>query len=237
MFVCHPAAKIPCQLGGSSMGLNFCLCMPTGWLNLSSLSLNKGKSWWFEQMFCKLGAGSRCSRGVVWSLNQALSFAPGASCLCPLILCPARSFSKGQRSQIANWGTFRAGKAGSSCLIVSSSVLLSAETAAELWGWQWEEVSQCWRQQQRGARAGDVWDWNCRVPGQGMIGKGFGWEEWESQPARLVVVAGMAHSPEKFLNLCKTSLIQRNGSDLAASFSEHTQLKWCSPLAWTLKLV
>lgn len=44
MFICHPAAKIPCQLGGSSTGLNFSFCMPTGGLNLPSLSLNNRKS-------------------------------------------------------------------------------------------------------------------------------------------------------------------------------------------------
>lgn len=38
---------------------------------------------------------------------------------------------------------FRAGKAGSSCLAVNSSVLLSGEAAAQLWGWQRLEVSRC----------------------------------------------------------------------------------------------
>lgn len=197
MFICHPAAKIPCQLGGSSMGFNSSLCMPTGWLNLSSLSLNKGKSWWwFEQMFCKLRAGSWCSKGVVWSLNQALSFAPGASCLRSPILCLGRSFSRGQRSQIAKRRDIQGRKSWQlvpGCEQLCFAVRGNSSTAL---GVAVAEGANGGKAAAKRRRKG----WRClglelhSVPGQGV------WvcsEEWESQPAKLVVVAGMAHSPEE----------------------------------------
>lgn len=158
MFICHAAAKVPCQLGGSSMGLNFSLCVPTGWLNLSSLSPNKRKSWWFEQMFCKLGAGSWCSRAAVCSLNRALSFALVLP-VCAPILCLASSFSRGQRSQIARRREIQGRKSWQ--LVPDGEQFCCQEKQ------QWERVGRK--------------DWRClglELPGQGWYGRVLGMQCW-----------------------------------------------------------
>lgn len=170
MFMCHPAAKIPCQLGGSSMGLNFSLCMPTGWLNLSFLSLNKRKNWWFEQMFCKLGAG--CGAVGEWcGLWTKLCHLPPVLPVCAPHLVPSQVLF--QRTEITDCQRERPPGQEELAGCAWLWAALSGGAAAQLWGALGE-----------GSRGGEAAaerskGWRClglglhTVPGQGDMARAW----------------------------------------------------------------
>lgn len=141
------------------------------------------------------------------ALNQALSFALVLPMGAP-ILCLARSFSRGQRSQIARrrgiqgrkiWQLVPDGE------LLCFAVRRNSSTALGL----------------AGERVGRK-DWRClglELPGQGGGMEGFGYavlSENHSLPSWLWWLEWLI--PQRKPGL---SLIQRNGSNLATSFSEY----------------
>lgn len=65
----------------------------------------------------------------MWSLNQALPFAPGASCVCPPPCAQPGPFPEDRNHRLPKGETSRAGGAGRLCLAVSSSVRRSSSPA------------------------------------------------------------------------------------------------------------